>query len=499
MLYFADGDGDGGVALTPDAAPEGVTESPTVETETSAVPENVAGSETAAEAQPTEVDPLEGVPAIEELEKLAAQKIPNSIGLLNLRKAYEATRPIVDEHKELLPWKEVSGKLDPAQALEYQSLVNKIHSPAIDPQTQQEIPGQFTTVPFLQDLEAQSPGTIDQIFADLLTVQVPDAQGNPSRLDRELLKSWGLNPDKIEDYRNIDQRAPSSGFVTPDQLVGIDPKFHAAFGKMSQSQREDVLTQRIVDTATGNVSYPAHVLDNLQDKADALSARELKETIENRDKAADEAAERAWETKTAQAVQDDISTIKSEMYDSITQSLSQVQFSSDPVIDAVERLKTMATAVVLIDPDLRKLAKVEEVLSKVGANFAPDFDEKVGALAGNREAYVRFTAMNDSMRAKAALGQANFARAQLMGLISDYANKVAKPGSQNLAMKADATRAALSGAAARPVPSGAVSPQGGDANPYANNPYQMGTPEWRAYYKDMDKQLGVSSAAVFGA
>jgi hypothetical protein len=469
--------------------------------ETSVAPlEQVAGGETATDVvapEQQESDPLAGLPSQEELEQQVSENVPYAKALAQLRSAYEGVKPL----KALESWKDVATQFsDPSEVIAQRDLIGKIHSPVPDR------PGEFTTVPFLNDLETQSPGTTKRMLFDAAALEVEENGVRDTQI-RHWIRSWGLDPDRFDDYREIDARAPA-GVVTQDQLAGIDQKFHAAFKALSQAQREDILLQGAVEKddygnlardERGNIippRYPAAVMDYLQDKSEALEARQWREQDQQRERDAAQARQQEFEQATNRAVDEDISTVRREMYDAIHQHLaSQVKLSSDENLSKVEYRKVMGSLASLLVPEIRWTT--EEALKDAGVAFdAKAFDELVNGFAGARESYVRLTRQGDQMRARQALAASNLAKAQLRVKLDDYALALAEPTANRLQTQSQNLVTSLQGATARVIPSGTVQPASSNGNPYMENPHALGTPEYLAFNRQIDRQHGLNGAAA---
>jgi hypothetical protein len=484
---------DVSVADAPSSPPQGETVSSTVDVETS---DNSQASVTGSEVQPdVQDDPLKDIPDIETLKQQVEQRVPGAAGMLNLRSAYEAHKLETEPLKALEPWKPITEHFSSVdEVLAQRDLIQKIHSPVIDPISNQAKSGEFTTVPFIQDLEAQSPGTSDRMFRDLLTFQVNGENGQKDTLVRHLVRSWGLDPDRIDDYKEIDKLAPA-GVITQDQLRGIDPKFHAAFKALTSAQREDILSMGQRDDY-GQVTYPSTTLDYLQDKTEALEARQWREQENQRQQQEAQAKQREFEQATNKAVDEDISTVRREMYDSIHQNLaSQLKLSSDDLANDSKYDLVMGTLGSLFYPEFRFAA--EKALQRAGMPVDPKFDETVSAFLGAREKYVRFTRQGDQLQARGALSEANLAKAILNTKLGDYALALSGQAANRSQAQSRELQTSLQGATARVIPSGTTQQTSG-SNPYMENPHPFGSSEYMAYNKRLDRELGVGGAAALG-
>jgi hypothetical protein len=479
--------GGGDVGSAPDPAVIAAVDSSSAPTESPSADSNAddvtVGGQQATEVQ-GEVDPLKDVPTLAELQEQVAQKVPHAQALANLRAAYEGVKPQLDEYKAFEPWKEVVQAIgDPQQAQLAHELVGLLHSKVVTNGVEE-----ITSRPFLERLESESPGTVDQIFADLLTYQVPGENGQMDTLVRQLYRSHGLNPDRLDDYRNIDTLR-ASGVVTDADLSGIPDKFHAAFKALSATQREDILAQKSTD---GN--FPAVTLDYLQDKAEALEARSWREKDEDTKRQSAEQSQAQFKQQVAAATEQDIATEVHSIHDSILQNLSsQFTFSSDAAVNSLEHSKIMATLATLQNPAYRFVA--EEALKAVGVTLN-GFDELTNRWEDRRSAYTQYKAYGDNLQANRALSEATAAKQQILAKLNDYALKLAKASGERAATAADAVNGQLETATARFVPAGSGAVQGNN-NPYANNPHPVGSQEYYAYNRNLDKQYKLTNASVF--
>lgn len=494
---------EGAGASSPAPAVIAAADSPSALAETS-TEQSTAGDENAVEgtkAPEQSADPLEGLPSLEELEQQAANNVPYAKGLHSVRGAYEAlkaeTGPVIEQ---FTPWKDAIEKIgDPTQAQTAYELTRLLHSPVIENGVAK--PDSFTTRPFLERLETESPGAVDQIFADLLVFPVPDENGKEDTLVRHLYRSHGLDPDRLEDYRNIDTLRGASGIVTAEQLQGIDPKFHGAFKALSQAQRDDILAQKGTDEK-GNTVYPPAAQDYLQDKMEALEARQFREQFQNDQKAQGQAKQAQLEQEIQTESDSAISTARKEIYNSIYQTLASVNVSSDELENEFHRSGIMSNLYTLLDPVGRELI-LEPLLKKAGisldsqiAGVQVPFDDTLNSFEQSTRAAKRFEKQGRNWDASEARKDATKARQLLTAKLSQIARKFAQPALNGAANGKIAGNGDL-GATARTVPSGNAVQQQVSENPYDANPHPFGTQEYIAYNRRIDKQLGVGNAAVF--
>jgi hypothetical protein len=439
------------------------------------------------EGQQAEIDPLQDVPTVEELTKLAEQKIPHAAALARLRPAYEGLKTQLSEYQSLEPWKQVATTIgDPALAQSAHELVSAIHTPSQD---FQNYPGGYDPTPFLQQIDEQSPGTAATMFSALLRFPDVDPQGGRSTVVREFLRDIGLDPDRMQDYREIDKLRASSGVVTAEDLAKVPESYRDAFKGMSQRAQDEVL-----DLLDDSPVFAEEILRN------AERAR-ASERFEQEQKDREAQAQRQQETEMRQriesSVQNDITAEVKSLSDSIHQSLSsQWKPSADDTQNSLEYAKILSTIATLQNPAYRFVA--EQALKAVGVDLT-GFDELANRWLERRSAYVTFNETGDKWQAQRALSDATLARQQMLVKLNDFALRLAKAGGDRLQSAASQTAQSLAAASGRFVPNGnSNGAQGGFQNPYAQNPHPVGTQEYYAFNRNIDKQYKLDNASVFG-
>ncbi len=392
--------------------------------------------------------------------------------------------------QEFKPWKEVVSTIgDPSIAKDYYELMEGLRTPLPDN------PNEFTTRPFLEKLDSLSPGIANQLFYDSLNYQVADEQGRVDTMLRHLYRAHGLDPDRIEDYRNIDT-IRASGAVTSDDLAGIPERFHGAFRALSSAQRDDFILQK-----DANGQYSLASMEYLQDKAEALEARQWRTQQDEAAKRFAQEQQQAFEGRVETEVVEDITSVAQSIHDSILENMSSpesgVTFSSDPTQDylAKEGILSIVANIQSPLPYQKKMALAAFQKAGIALN---GYEEKLNVLEQKRATYVRETARGDVLQARRAKADADIAEQQVRTLANDYALRLAKVTSQRVATAASQQNGQLAAATARYVPSGSQV-QGGSTNPYENNPYQVGTQEYFAHIKKLDRELKVGGAAMWAS
>jgi len=475
---------DAGV-IAPDPAVIAAADSSPAQESSSADVDNVIVEEGQQAAQ--EDDPLKDVPSLEELEQQAANKVPYAQALKQLRTAYEGVKPQVDQ---FTPWKEVVETVgDPVQAKTAFELVKALRTPV-------EGTNEYTTKPFLSQLDTQfGEGTTNQVFHDLLTYEVADENGQVDTMVRHMYRSHGLDPDRIQDYRNIDTLR-ASGVVTAEDLQLIPTQFHDAFRSLSKDGQDDIL--ELIRARDTNPQYGLRAEEHLRNAQDALQAREWREQQVRAEREAAEHQQVELQQKVAQAVEGDISTEVKSIHDSIYQNLSsQFTFSSDATQNSLEHSKIMATLATLQNPTYRFVA--EEALKSAGV-VLNGFDELANRWEVERSKFVAYKAagQENTWDAREALSKSTVAKQQILAKLNDYALKLAQASGERAAGVATQREGQLSAATSRYVPSGNGQVQQGNSNPYMNNPHPIGSQEYYAFYRELDKANKLNGASMFG-
>lgn len=388
--------------------------------------------------------------------------------------------------QEFKPWKEVVSTIgDPSIAKDYYELMESLRTPV------EGQPNQFTTRNFIEKLDSMSPGIANELFFDLVNYQLPDDKGRVDTMARHMMRSWGLDPERLEDYRSIDT-IRASGAVTADDLSGIPERYHEAFRALSSAQRDDFILQK---DANGN--YALASMEYLQDKAEALEARQWREQQATQQAEAAERQQQAFEAQLGEQIVEDITSKAQSIRDSILQkSLSQVTFSSDALQDTIAKEGIMALLAQVQSPFPYQQKAALSVLKQAGIEVN-GFGELMNRFEERRAAAVRFKALGDQLQARRAESEATIAEQQITARANDYAMRLAKAHGARAAEAAAQQNGQLAAATARYVPSGSQAPNG-SSNPYEQNPHPVGSQEYYAFNRKLDREYKITGASMFG-
>lgn len=433
-----------------------------------------AGSETATDGQASEsTDPLEGIPSAEELEQQVAQNVPYAKGLQSLRGAYEALKT---DHEPLKAWKDIAGSTDPATVQSNQELLGLLYSP-----TQNGNPNDYSTTPFLERIEQDSPGSLDKVYRDLTGMAV-EINGQRDTLTRHMVRSWGLNPDNLEKYRQLENGTLSvaSGIVSTEDLAKIPQAYHEGFKALPAQAQRDILSLNGSEHEADRLTAQAY----LQNAQQAVDAQTFREGVERERQATQQAKEADTQRKIDTESQTAIDQLTSEVYDSIRQNLAQVKVSTDELENELHVGRHMALLYTAIDPAGRKMI-LDPLLAKLGVSLDSSiagvqvrFEDTVNTIDQKTREAIRWEHYGDKRQAAAAKAAANQSRQILTAKLNQVAMKLVAPAKPN-----------GDGATARMIPSGNGLQQQGSQNPYDANPHPFGSPEYSAFNRKIDRQL----------
>jgi hypothetical protein len=488
------------VASTPEAASTEVVDSSTTVMETSGESQgsvtatDAAQQSTQAAQTTTEIDPLEGVPSEDELSKLVEQKVPYSEALARLRPAYEGLKTKLAEYEPLEPWKAVAQAVpDPALAQSSYELVNALYTPST------ENPSGFDPRPFLEQVEKDSPGTVDQLFATICSFPV-NVDGQMTTVVRELYKAHGLNPDRIDDYRNIDNLR-ASGIVTEADLAKIPEKYHEAFKALPEDARTDILALK--------ESNPALADQYLRNAERSMASEKFETQQREREQQEHERQEQQLaqqvENAVTQAVYGKIETWSGSIHQSLS---SQWKPSTDEAINDLEYSKVLGTLAALQSPAPAYRAIAEKALKAAGGSLEwvdklgnpQTFDGLINKWQTAFSAAVTYEQLGqqNSIPGKRAASEASQAEQRLLIKLNDYALKLAQPTSSRIADASTQQASQLAAASSRFVPAGNGTTQQWFENPYSQNPHPVGSPDYYAFNRKIDREYNLTNASVYG-
>ncbi|HWT01194.1 MAG TPA: hypothetical protein VN256_13175 [Pyrinomonadaceae bacterium] len=421
---------------------------------------------------PPDDDPLKGIPTSEELQQQVEQKVPYAAALLQLRKALEARN---EENQRLQqqfePLKGLSEIGEPEVVKTAVEAFNSLFTPVVNPETQQpefdEVSGvpRYTTAPFIERMESENPGFTETLLFDALNskVEYPDGQKLPlfrnQRLHDVLMRAWGYDPSRGNDYRNIDALAQPAASVTPEDLEKIPAEFHETFKSLPAGIRNDLL-QRDEDTRKFD-------LETYKERFDRKAQEEQRQQAEQQQQ---QAQIQQFRQQVNEAQESFVSQHLREGYASIMDDLaSKVTFSSDPAQS--EGIKSAIGALLfsLRDPDFREANKSQ--LEAAGIKLGGDFDEALNLADKHLRDAKAYELVGQKARARNSLNEAATAKKLVLAKLSPIALRYAQTLGAQVVSRANGQNQLLQGASTvRPTPNGGTEPEGDGTTMRANAP-----------------------------
>lgn len=256
LLFFEgdapDGGGTGGDAGASTAI--ATTDSGSTPSEatsgTAALSSPDAGGQTALPSVPSVDEIIASIPEAD--DDLATAQNKDEI-LVSQRNQLRALAPVVRESKPLLAYKPLLERGAVEMLTSRLDLYDRLFTPQVDPQTKQALLDPrsyaplYTTTPWLEEMRKKQAGFIEQHTHDLMYLPLLDDQGNvrmipgrnePETVLRDVFRQLGLNPDRYQDYKNIDALLAQSGnAITAEELKAIPEELQDAYKQYPASMR----------------------------------------------------------------------------------------------------------------------------------------------------------------------------------------------------------------------------------------------------------------------
>ena len=337
-----------------------------------------------------------------------------------------------------------------------------------DQQTNLPIP---STSQFISKLQEGSPALVSQLHRDIWFAKAPSGL----TYAQEMFQTLGLDPNRLKDYRAMTanpSHAISSGVIPPDEFNVIPEEFHADYKLLSPEER--FRAQRMTDDELNRF---------MGEKRELRESREFREDFKKQQAESQQREMTAFWEGVDKSYQDYAATLRRDAFNSIQQGItSQVQFSADPTINAVQTGAVMSVLANLLNPDLR--FATEGVLKSLGVTLDQGFEDVLNGLGQQAYLVKRYEAIagnpalaahrNDSAMAKAQ-SEVNRLNKTIQAKFNGIALKVARAIAGHNQELRDVEKSKLEGGA-RPT----VSPGGLPTSPTWKAPpgVQPFTPEW---------------------
>jgi len=433
-----------------EAAPSSVSQGDVSQTATAgdvtaqSVIEAKEGDEAGTVDPTQELDPLEGVPSLEELEQNKSQQYAQA--LINLRTAYEARKEEIGSLKPLEALKGLAEYGEPEMIKSRLDAYNSLFTPVVDPSTQQPqyddsgLP-KISATQFIEQVDGDNPGIAEQMLNDLL-LYAPDNAGQKVPLWQRLFETWGLDPRRLDDYRKIDALTPqSTGEITPEELANVPAEFQDAYKQLPASVRND-LQQQDEETRKFNLEAHKERFDGRiakQQEQQAKAAEQQQQIAQARERITQE-----QETYVSSQLQEGLDTIMDEV-------ARQVTFSADANENSQMLGITRAVIFSLRDPDFS--AQAEKMLGAFGTKLDQGFYEALSVADKHMRDQKTYELLGQKGFAQTSQAKAAAAKNQVFAKIAPLAIKVAKALGAQAAQRANQQNQLLGQATStRPTP-----------------------------------------------
>lgn len=300
-------------------------------------------------------------------------------------------------------------------------LANRLFSPVLDPATNKPVydpatrTAYVTTKPFIEYLDENSPGMPEQLLADLLEFQTEVSPGVTDTLANQVFRHWGLDPRRLQEYRNIDTLPTViNSAVSQDELKDIPAEYHEAYKTIPPSIRAAWETYEEGDQAR-----------MLQDYKGKLDDQAYKQQVRERDKRLEAAEQAQFQELLGTEQLKYFDTVRRERFGAIANSLNnQVTFSEDAATNTIMHGVVGATLANLIDPELRFVS--EGTLKALGIQLDHTFDEALNQFNSNATDKVAYELSGQTVLAGRAQEKAKAGADLVVAKLSTIAVKLAE-------------------------------------------------------------------------
>lgn len=313
----------------------------------------------------------------------------------------------------------------------------RFYSPVINPEDNQPVYENgiplYTTTPFIQHAEERNPGAATQLLEDAFLFETVNPEtGQKERLGNGLFRALGLDPARLDDYRNIDAlAAQDTGQNLEEQLAQIPQEFHAVFKSMPAKVRDDYLQQ---DAETRNWNLKGH--------NEAFQLKQQAEQRQQQEAEQRKTYEASLRANVEREQEADIETQFSEGLSSIMDDIaSKVTFSSDPSQDAQQKAIISLALHSLRDP--ANHAHMKPYLDALGVQLDAAFGENLAAFSQSRRSYKALDLAGRKAQAESELAKAAGPRARVMTRAGQLALKMAEALGGQMKAKAESRNGQL--------------------------------------------------------
>lgn len=440
----------------------------------------IAAGEQSQQTQETDI--FAGIPSIEELTQQVEQRVPLSEGILKLRAELERINP---EYKALSPYKPLVDLGTPDELQSAYDLRSKLFSPVLNPDTQQPEYDERglqrrTSQPWLQSMEEETPGFVPRHLNDVLSYEYTDpATGQTDTLLRYHFRSLGLDPDRYDEYVNLDSLLAKNngGAVTTEELAAVPDADKEAYRTLPSSLRG-----AWKDIPDDEQRY------HLDAAKDRLETRQWREQQEREKTEAAATHRQQFQARVQADIVSDLSTVRTEGLTSLRDSLTKaVNLSTDPKVNGAYIDAIITPFALLLSPDFHDLGS--HMLEGMGVKLDQGFNDTLNAFVTARQELVIAKAYEDAGAMRTAQKEADGKLARIMAKFNDLALKRAATfGYQAKQIATDNGQTLAAASNARPMPgNGSAVDKVTGVLPAGLDPY---SPEANTYLWNQQRQRG---------
>lgn len=342
---------------------------------------------------------------------------PHVQSLIQQRQHIRQLSQQLSELKPLESWKPLDELGQPDELRAAYEQRQKLFSPVINQTTQQAEYDERglqrrTSHPWLDEMEAETPGFVPRHFDDLLRYEYTDANGQKANMAQVYFKGIGLDIDRYDDYLNLDKLlAQTNGAVSPEALNKIAEPDREAYKSLPASLRRD---------------WDSIEADEQRWHLDTANERiQVRQTLERQDterKQAEATQQAQFQAKLQQDVITDLTTVRTQGLTSLRDSLTKaVQLSADANVNGAYIDAIIAPLALLLSPDFSSLAT--PMLEAMGVKLDATFNDALNAFVTARQEHVIAKAYGDEGAARSALKEADGKFARIMAKFNDLALK----------------------------------------------------------------------------
>lgn len=382
-------------------------------------PADVQANELTFDGEVLTVDSILSETAANDLD---LEQVPEFKGKQQLVKAVAKTRRqrevLKTEVEALTPLRAlgdietVKAKVDLADRLINTAMLDSLNRPLVE---NGRVKRDFSE--FFEHVEQESGEEfLEELFNQLMWVKTanPNLGGQSESMARQFLRDGcKLDPDRIEEYQQLDSRLAQSGAVNPDDLANIEPKYHEAYRSLPAYDK--------LDWGSYDETRQSDLLLKAQREID--NAKYRSEQTQREERARQQALQ-AEQERIFNVSFEEVAQIREAKIRAITDQLNQLVFSADPKENIIQRDGCIAFGVMALEPLWR--FSVADGLKAMNQTFDKTFNGVVDSIFTHTMNKHTYLSLGDKPAAKEAESKRDFAVTTAMAKIAPIVMNKAK-------------------------------------------------------------------------